>query len=56
MFVYFVIFALPFYFCFASKSTGLFISDFWFDPQYALMQVDYQYTGYYAVQVNYANA
>jgi hypothetical protein len=32
------------------------IADFWLDEQYGKMQVNYYYTGYYAVQINYLNS
>lgn len=55
IFTYFVIFALPFYFCFASKSTYKNNKDFWFDEQFSLVDVEYTFTGYYAVELSYFN-
>lgn len=49
IFTYFVIFALPFYFSFAEKSTFVNIIDFWFDEQFSLMNIEYSYSGYYGV-------
>lgn len=48
--------SLPFYFCFGGTSTFLIILDFWTDTHTQIMNVNYNYTGFYAVQVNYLNS
>ena len=44
----YLIIALPFYFSFAATS-------FWTDTHCSLMTANYNYTGYYALQVTYLN-
>ena len=56
IFCAYLIVALPFYFSFAGKSTTItYILDFWLDTSSRPLTLSYNYTGYYAAQVNYQN-
>jgi len=48
----YILIAIPFYFSFAGSSTPSLIIDFWLDNHTQNMAVNYNYTGYYAIQVN----
>ena len=53
MFMAYLVIALPFYFAFAGTSISLFKVDFWIEPKTKLVNANYNYTGFYAIQVNY---